>query len=128
MRKDEFLARVQQAGGLGSAGEAERWSVAVLTALSHLFPDPEIRRHFIAQLPGFLKNRLRHEPPRGLVMDREAFVQHVAAALGTHAPEAERALAAVYRALKAAVSPGQLAAVEAHLPGDLARFLDRVAA
>jgi uncharacterized protein (DUF2267 family) len=81
MRKPEFLAQVKAAGGLSSAKEAERWSKAVLTALVDLAPDSETRRQFITQLPGFLKTPLLVEPPRLLLMEHEAFIQHIGAAL-----------------------------------------------
>ena len=90
MRKDEFLARVQKAGGTTSRGEAERWSKAVLSALAELVDDAARRRHFISQLPGFLKSHLLAETPRSLSMNRDAFVRHVGAQLDVHAVEAER--------------------------------------
>jgi uncharacterized protein (DUF2267 family) len=86
-------------------------------------PDPELRRHFISQLPGFLKSRLQDHPPPALSMDRDALIQHVAAALEAHAAVGERALRAVYRVLRQAVSPGQIAEFEAHVPTDIASFL-----
>jgi uncharacterized protein (DUF2267 family) len=124
MDKPTFLARVQRAAGLTSAREAERWSVAVLTALSHVLPDSEARRHFASQLPGFLKSRLAEEPPRGLVLTRDAFLQHLGRALGVHAPEAERALDAVFGALREAVSAGQISDVEAKLPREISALLE----
>ena len=126
MKKDEFLARVQKLGALPSRKDAERWSAAALRALSQLVPETELRRHFISQLPGFLKSRLLDEPPPALLMDRDAFLQHIAATLGTHAPEGERVLRTVYRVLKEAVSPGQIAEFEAHIPKDIAAFLERM--
>lgn len=60
-------------------------------------------------------------------MDLDAFLQHVAAGLGTHGPGGERAVRVVYRALREAVSPGELAKVEGHLPKDVTRFFERVA-
>ncbi|HSF01944.1 MAG TPA: DUF2267 domain-containing protein, partial [Solirubrobacterales bacterium] len=71
MNKRDFLSRVQKSAGLESPREAERQSVAVLTALLHLLPDSEARRHFASQLPGFLKSRLTEERPRGLVLTRD---------------------------------------------------------
>ncbi len=125
MKRDEFLARVQRSGALSSRKEAERWSTAALRALTELLSESEPRRHFVAQLPGFLKSRLRDEPSPALRMDRDALVQHVGAALGTHAPEGARALRIVYRVLKEAVSPGQIAEFETHIPKDVVAFLER---
>ena len=125
MKDRDFLARVQELGGLATPKEARRWATEVLRALAHLLPEAQVRRHFISQLPGTLKARLLAEPPRGLVMDRGAFVQHVAAALEVHAAEGERALRIVYRVLKEAVSPGQLAEVEAHIPKDITTLLEK---
>lgn len=65
--------------------------------------------------------------PGALLMDLDAFLQHVAAGLGTHGPGGERAVRVVYRALREAVSPGELAKVEGHLPKDVTRFFERVA-
>jgi len=123
MKDREFLARVQELGGLASPKEARRWATEVLRAIAHLLPEAQVRRHFISQLPGALKARLLAEPPRALLMDRGAFVQHVAAALGVHAADGERALRIVYRVLKEAVSPGQIAQFEAHIPKDIAAYL-----
>ncbi len=127
MRKDEFLTKVQTLGGLPSAKDAARWSTAAVRALAQLTPEPELRRHFISQLPGFLKSPLHDDPPPALLTDRDGFVQHVAATLGTHAPEGERAVHAVYRVLKEALSAGQIAEFEASIPGDIAAFLERAA-
>lgn len=127
MKKTDFLAHVQAAGELGSAREAERWSKAVLTALMDSALDSGTRRRFITQLPGFLKTPLLAETPRGLLMDREALLQHVGAALGTHAPEAERALACVWSAVRKAISAGEIAEFQTHVPEDVASYLARVA-
>jgi len=125
MRADEFFGRVRASGGLTDRKEAKRWTLAVATALSHLLPNSEARRHFISQLPGVLKSHLLAEPPRSLLMDREALLQHLGAALGTHAPEAERALHVVYGVLREAVSAGEVAAFESQVPKDVAAMLER---
>ena len=128
MNKREFLSRLQQSSGLESPKEAERQSVAVLTAISHVLPDSEARRHFASQLPGFLKSRLAEERPRGLLLTGDAFLQHLASALGVHVPDAERALGAVFGVLREAVSAGQVGDLEAHLPKEVAALLERIRA
>lgn len=125
MRAEDFVTHVQQSATLSSRTEAERWVAAVLTSLSHLLPDSEARRHFVSELPGPLKSRLLEEEPRSLLMDRDGFLQHVASRLGTHAHEAETALRAVYGVLKQAVSAGEIADFEAHIPKDIAALLER---
>ena len=125
MRIEDFVARVQDGAALANRKEAEQLAATVLTSLSHLLPDSETRRHFASQLPGRLKARLLDEPPRSLLMDRDAFLQHLGSALGTHAPGAETALRAVYGVLKEAVSAGEIADFEAHIPRDLAALLGR---
>ncbi|HSL48007.1 MAG TPA: DUF2267 domain-containing protein [Candidatus Deferrimicrobiaceae bacterium] len=125
MNKRDFLARVQESAGLDSPKEAERQSVAVLTALLHVLPDSEARRHFTSQLPGFLKSRLAEERPRGLVLTGDAFLQHLGRALHVHAPEAERVLMTVFGVLRQAVSAGQVSDLEAHLPKEIAALLER---
>ena len=127
MKKTEFLAQVQAAGGLSSAKRAERWSKAVLTALIDLVPDSETRRQFITQLPRFLKTPLLAEAPRRLLMDHETLLQHIGAALQTHAPEAERALTCVWRVLRKAISSGEIADFQARMPKDVAAYLARLA-
>jgi uncharacterized protein (DUF2267 family) len=72
-----------------------------------------------------LKSRLLDEAPRSLLMDRDTFLQHLGSGLGTHAPEAEIALRAVYGVLKQAISPGEIAALEAHIPKDIVALLER---
>jgi uncharacterized protein (DUF2267 family) len=125
MKVDEFFTQVQRAAALGDRREAERWSLAVLDALAEIAPDSETRRQLITQLPGRLKARLLEEKPRALLMDREALLQHIGAALDVHAPEAERALRAVYGTLRQAVSAGELQDFEARLPADVRAFLAR---
>jgi uncharacterized protein (DUF2267 family) len=125
MQQDAFLRRVQETGSLATRQEADRWSMAVLGALCDLLADAESRRHFLSQLPGAFKTRLRTEEPGAYDMDPDTLVQRVAAALGVHAPEGQRAVRVVYQVLKEAVSPGQVAEYEARLPSDLAVFLRR---
>ena len=127
MTKTEFLAQVQAAGELASAREADRWSKAVLAALADLAPDSETRRQFITQLPGFLKTPLLAEAPRGLLLDRESLLQHVGAALGAHASEAERALTCVWKVVRRAISAGEIADFQSRVPNDVASYLARVA-
>ena len=126
MKQTEFLAQVKAAGGLSSTKEAERWSKAVLTALIDLAPDSETRRQFITQLPGFLKTPLLAERPRLLVMEHDAFIQHIGAALEVHASEAERALTSVWSVLRKAISAGEMADFQARVPKDVASYLARV--
>lgn len=126
MKRDEFLAHVREAGRLSSAREAERWAKAVLTALADLISEPEARRQFATQLPGFLKSHLLAAPLRGLPLGRDAFLQHVGAALDVHAPEAERAVAAVYPVVRKAVAAGELEDFEAKIPRDIAAWLARL--
>ena len=127
MKEDEFLGRIQEVGGLPTRQEADRWALTVLVALIHLLPNRHERLRFMTQLPGTLKARLRDEPPGALLMDRDTFVQHVAAGLGTHAAGGERALRVVDSVLGEAVAPGEMAKVRGHLPKDLAGFLERSA-
>ena len=125
MQEKVFLGRVQELGALATRQDADRWSMAVLGALCDLLADAETRRHFLSQLPGAFKARLLTKEPGAYEMDPDTLVQRVAAALGVHAPEGERAVRVVYQVLKDAVSPGQLAEYEARLPNDLAVFLER---
>lgn len=124
MTKEEFLSRVQAAGALADRQEAERWSEAVIAALSQLAPDSETRRQFITQLPGFLKKPRLAETPVSLLMDGEALIQHVASALDTRARRAQWAVGAVYGVLRQAVTPGELADFEAKIPEQAARLLE----
>lgn len=126
MTRQEFLREVQEAGQLPGPKDAERWARCVVDALAQLAPDSQTRRQFVTQLPGFLKSHLRSEPPSLIVMDREALIQHVGAALGVHAPEAQRVLATVWRVVCKAVAPGEIADFEARIPPDIAAFLTRV--
>ena len=125
MNKPEFVSRVQRAAALTTAKQAERWSVEVVRALVHGLSDSEARRHFASQLPGFLKSHVREERPRNVLMTRDAFLQHLGAALEMHAPDAQRALTAVVGVLKDAVSAGQVADLQAHLPREIAALLAR---
>ncbi len=127
MKTEDFVLGVQRSGALPNRKEAERWATAVLTSLSQLLPDSEGRRHFVSQLPGRLKSRLLAEPLHALLMDRDAFLQHLGSALGTHAPGAEVALRVVYGVIKQAVSEGEIADFEARIPKDIAALLERKA-
>lgn len=125
METHEFLARIRDLAGLSTSKEADQWAMTVLLAMIHLLPDRHKRRRFITELPGTIKARLQEEPPGAFLMDLDSFLQHVAAGLGGHAPEGERAVRVVYRALREAVSSGELAKVEAYFPHDVAAFLKR---
>jgi uncharacterized protein (DUF2267 family) len=125
MQAKVFLGRVQELGALATRQDADRWSMAVLGALCDVLADAETRRHFLSQLPGAFKARLLTQEPGAYDMGPDTLVQRVAATLGVHAPEGERAVRVVYRVLRGAVSPGQLAEYEAHLSNDLAVFLER---
>jgi uncharacterized protein (DUF2267 family) len=125
MKENEFLARIQAGGALATRKEAKRWCVVVLGALTQLLPEAEARRHFISQLPGTLKATLLEEEPHALLMDRDAFLQHVASGLGTHVTEAERALHVVYGVLGKAVSAAQIAEMEAAVPRPIGAYLKR---
>ncbi len=127
MNEQEFIREVQTAVGLSSRKDAERWAKAVAGALADLAPDAQTRRQLITQLPGSLKSHLQAEPRRSLVMDREALIQHVGAALDLHAPDARRALLAVWGVIRRAVSHGELADFEARVPRDVAAFLETAA-
>lgn len=127
MKEQDFIRQVQAAAALSSRKEAARWSKTVTSALADLAPDSETRRQFITQLPGFLKSHVQAETQRSLVMDHEALIQHVGAALDLHAPDARRALLAVWNAIRKAVSAGELADFEDRVPEDVAAFLRRAA-
>lgn len=127
MKEADFLRRVQTLGALPSRKEADRWSTATLHALSELLGDADARRHFLSQLPGTLKARLVAATPHAYELDRDAFVQRVGSALGVHAAEGERAARIVYRVLREAVSPGQIAEFEARIPKDIVALLEHPA-
>jgi len=115
---------VQETARIDSGKEAERRAVIVTVALAELVSDSGRQRHFISQLPRFLKARaLDDARPAPVVWSGDAFVQHIASALGTHAAEAEITLHAVYAVLQEAISPGQISEFENDLPLDLRAVL-----
>lgn len=63
------------------------------------------------------------EAPHALVMDLDAFLQHIASGLETHVTEADRALRIVYGVLREAVSAGQIAELEATVPKPIGAYL-----
>lgn len=128
MTKDEFLARVEKAGALAGPEEAERRSRVVLSALTHLIRDPAPRRHFLSQLPGFLKSQLVAEAPASQLMNRDAFIRHIGAGLDVHAGEAERALEAVYGVLTEAISAGEISEFERQIPPEIGALLRKLRA
>jgi len=125
MQIDDFLVRAQRAAMLDSPDEAERMAKIVLGALADLLPDSQSRRQFATQLPGPLKAHVAGQPARTLAMDRNAFLQHVAAGLGTRVPGAERAVMAVWQVVREAVAAGELADFHARVPPDIAAWLGR---
>lgn len=123
MNDREFIEAVRVAARAPSGKEAARWSQVVATALADVAPDSQTRRQFITQLPDSLKSHVQSQTPRGLVMDAEAFVQHVGALLDLHARDAERVLLAVWSVVRRAVSAGELADFEGRVPARLAALL-----
>ena len=124
MDKQTFLDQARRVADIGSGKEAERRAIAIVMALSHLLADSARRRHFVSQLPGFLKSPLLAEArPVPLAWSCDGFVQHVASALGTHAAEAETMLRGVYSVLQDALSAGQIADFEAQVPADIRAVL-----
>ncbi len=124
MDRQTFLDQARRAADIGIGEEAERRVIAIVMVLSHLLSDSAQRRHFVSQLPGFLKSPLLAEArPAPLAWSRDGFVQHVAAALGTHAAQAEAMLRGVYSVLQAALSPGQIAEFEAQVPAEIRAVL-----
>jgi uncharacterized protein (DUF2267 family) len=102
---------------------ARRWALAVTGAVADLAPDSETRRRFITQLPRFLKSALQARAPRALLMDRDALIQHVGAALDIHARDAQQAMLVVWTVTRKAVSAGEIADFEARMPRDVAALL-----
>jgi hypothetical protein len=89
----------------------ERWSKAGLTALIDFASDPEIRRQFITQLPGFLKT----------------LIQRIGAALEVHASEPNTHSPVSGASCARQFPPGEVADFEARIPKDVASYLARVA-
>ncbi len=58
------------------------------------------------------------------MMDRDALIQHVGAELNMHAPEAARAVRAVWSVIRRTVAAGELTDFETRMPKDLAAFLE----
>lgn len=126
MDRQTFLDQARRTAALGADEDPEQQTIAVVVALSHLITDSARRRHFASQLPGFLKSPLLADaPPVPAVWTRDGFVQHVAAALGTHAVQAETVLRGVYAVLRQALSAGQVAEFEAQVPDDIRMLLHR---
>lgn len=124
MDRQTFLDQARRAADIGIGEESERRVIAIVMVLSHLLSDSAQRRHFVSQLPGFLKSPLLAEArPAPLAWSRDGFLQHVAAALGTHAAQAEAMLRGVYSVLQAALSPGQIAEFEAQVPAEIRAVL-----
>ena len=125
MRNEDFIARAQGAVALGSPKDALRIARTVLVALADLLPDSESRRRFATQLPGALKAHVASQSPRSLLMDLNAFLQHVGAGLGARAPEAARVVRAVWSVVREAVAAGEVADFQARVPKDIAAWLGR---
>jgi uncharacterized protein (DUF2267 family) len=123
MKEREFLSEVQAGAGLRNREAARRWALAVTGAVADLAPDSETRRRFITQLPRFLKSALQARAPRALLMDRDALIQHVGAALDIHARDAQQAMLVVWTVTRKAVSAGEIADFEARMPRDVAALL-----
>ena len=124
VKDQQFLSEVQAAAGLSTRKDAERWAKAVAGALADLAPDSQTRRRFISQLPRVLKSALQAQTRPALMMDREALIQHVGAALDVHAPDARRALVVVWSVIRRSVSAGEIAEFGARVPKDVAALLE----
>jgi uncharacterized protein (DUF2267 family) len=118
---EAFLTYLRRVGSM-SEELAEHSAVAVLCALERRIL-PEEARDLEAQLPAKLRDLLarcdKHAGMPKRALDREAFVGMVADELGRSPQEAEHLARAVFQAVRAQVSEGEAAQVEAQLPTDL---------
>lgn len=122
MDAQAFYRAIRERAGKLEPGEATRGAAAVLQALrDRLTPDEADQ--VAAQLPGPLKvvweagERSGREP---IKMHRDAFYERVKAEAGLPSrPAAEWLTLAVFGALKAQLSPGEVDDVLAQLPKDL---------
>jgi uncharacterized protein (DUF2267 family) len=122
---EQFYAVVQEAAGIGRA-EAEHATRATLETLGARIDRNEARQ-LAAELPDEVAPWVRTDTPaQGFGLDE--FIHRVAEHEGTGPDDAEIHVAAVFTALRRAVSPKELADVAAELPREFAPLVGAAAA
>ena len=124
MEHQEFVRHVQEEAKLASPDEAVTVIEAVLGTLGEMLSPTECR-HLATQLPKPLKgpvSRWVERPPRERTRPHrftlEEFYNRVAARSNVRYPTAVKCSQAVMKALREAVSPGELADIFRELPDE----------
>jgi uncharacterized protein (DUF2267 family) len=129
MEYQEFVKRVQAEAELVSSDEAEAAIAAVLGTLGEMLPPTE-RRHLATQLPKPMKDSVTQwmeRPPtekgRPHRFGLDEFYNRVAARSNVRHPTAVQCSQAVMKALREAVSEGELADIFRELPHEYDELL-----
>lgn len=123
MQHDEFIGQVQARARLGSRGEAERVTRAVLETLGERVPDG-LADNLAAQLPQEIGEHLRRAAPSdgrgtGEHFDRNDFVDRVSERANLDAPQAFYVARVVCEVVGEATQGGLMNKVRDALPPDL---------
>ncbi|WP_213455615.1 DUF2267 domain-containing protein [Rhizomonospora bruguierae] len=123
MQHDEFIGQVQARARLGSRGDAERVTRAVLEAIGERIPDG-LTGNLASQLPREIGEHLRRteRPDRdgtGEHFDRNGFADRVSEKSGYDGPGAIFVARVVCEVLREATTGGVMAKVRDSLPPDL---------
>jgi uncharacterized protein (DUF2267 family) len=123
MQHDAFIGQVQQRARLGSRGEAERATRAVLETLGDRIPEGQAD-NLAAQLPQELGDHLRRTEifggqGTGIRFGLDEFISRVSQRSGFDGPKAAYTSRVVLEVVDEAVQGGLMQKVRDDLPGDL---------
>lgn len=122
MKYDEFIKHVQSVAQLNSREEAERATHATLETIRERIVGDEAK-DLAAQLPKELGEYLRgREGENGQHFGMEEFIERVSQKEGVEPTAAVMHVRSVFAVLQDAVSPGEIADLQANLSDDYAEL------
>lgn len=116
----ELVKRVQHYSGFSDSESETALLLFVKNLAARLTPSE--RKDFASQLPADLKHIAMNEET-SRVKTAESFIQLFCLAEGIDEKHAKKQVMSVWRAIKDAISPGEIEDIKAQLPRDLAAQL-----
>lgn len=125
MQYEEFVGQVQERAGLGSYGEAEDTTRAVLQTLGEYLSGGE-GLDLASQLPQGIEDHLVNQPPdRAKIFSLEDFVQMIGEKEATGPNRSEDHARAVISVLGEAVTEGEMQDIRRQFPSQFDAIFER---